>query len=153
MVINNDCCLPEALKDPPPFICVKSSINARELEMASSDEQLSAEGKARAKEYARDSRFSFRNFAEHSMRREMKEEAMEICNAHVKEFAECAQEKGLLVVWSCSKQHKAIKECLAIHNGEEAWERYKERHAVELEQRSKLQGPPRPPPKVPKSSH
>jgi hypothetical protein len=121
--------------------------------MSSAEEMASAEGKARAKDAARESRFSFRNFAEHSMRREMKEEAMEICDPHVKAFAECAQESGLWVVWSCSKQHKAIKECLSLHNGEEAWERYKVKHAQELEQRSKLQGPPRPPPKVPRPSH
>ncbi|GKY96033.1 hypothetical protein MPSEU_000563700 [Mayamaea pseudoterrestris] len=120
---------------------------------SAAEQQASAEGKARAKDAARESRFSFRNFAEHSMRREMKEEAMEICNPQVKDFAECAQDKGLLVVWSCSKQHNAIKKCLALHNGEEAWERYKMKHAEELEQRSKLKGPPRPPPKVPMSSH
>lgn len=83
----------------------------------------------------------------------MKEEALEICNAQVKDFAECAQENGLWVIWSCRKQHNAIKQCLSIHNGEEAWERYKEKHAHELEQRARLQGPPRPPPKVPKMNH
>ena len=121
--------------------------------MSSTEDNGAVEGKARAKDAARDSRFHFSNFAEHSMRREMKEEALEKCNNQVKEFAECAQEKGLWVVWSCSKQHAAIKQCLALHNSEEAWVRYKEEHKDELEARSKLQGPPRPPPKVPRPSH
>ena len=88
------------------------------------------------KSSARDSRLSFRNFAEHTLRRELKDEAMEICNPQIKEFAECAQEKGLLVVWSCRPLFKQVNSCMALHNGEEAWEKYKARHEDELDRRA-----------------
>lgn len=120
---------------------------------ATQEQQASAESRARGKDEARDSRFHFRNFAEHSLRRELKEEALEICDPQVKAFAECAQDNGLWVIFKCTAQHDAVKQCLAIHNSEDAWQRYKEKHAEELEQRAKLQGPPRPPPKVPRPSH
>ena len=85
---------------------------------------------------ARDSRLSFRNFAEHTLRRELKEEAMEICNPQIKAFSECAQEKGLLVVWSCRSLFKEVNSCMAVQNGEEAWQKYKARHEDELERRA-----------------
>ena len=55
----------------------------------------------RTKDDGRSARLSFRNFAEHGMRREFKDKALQTCSSYVKAFAECAEEKGLLVVWSC----------------------------------------------------
>jgi hypothetical protein len=92
----------------------------------------------RLKEMGRESRLSFRNFAEHQLRRECKEAAMEICKPQVKAFAECAQEKGLMVVWSCKQLHNDVQDCLTIHNGEEAWERYKEDNKERLEKKARL---------------
>lgn len=94
------------------------------------------EENARVKELGRESRLSFRNLAEHQLRRELKEEAMEICKPQIKDFAECSQENGLMVVWSCRKHYNAIRECLSVHNGEEAWQKYKEAHKDELEIRA-----------------
>lgn len=94
---------------------------------------------ARTKDLGRESRLSFRNFAEHQLRRQLKDEAMEICKPQIGAFAECAQEKGLLVVFSCSHLHKGVKECLAKHNGEEAWQKYKQEHEDLLERKARGQ--------------
>jgi Cytochrome c oxidase biogenesis protein Cmc1 like len=96
------------------------------------------EKKARLKEMARDSRFNFRNLAEHQLRRELKEEAIEICNPEIKNFAECSQEKGLMVVFSCQPLFRKVNECLKIHNGEEAWQKYKTKHADEIIRRARV---------------
>jgi hypothetical protein len=105
--------------------------------MASKDDVgVTAESKARIKDAGRDSRLSFRNFAEHQMRREFKGESLEVhCAPHIKAFAECAEEKGLMVVWSCRGLHKDFNKCMETYNSNEAWERYKTAHADELEKR------------------
>jgi Cytochrome c oxidase biogenesis protein Cmc1 like len=94
--------------------------------------------KARLKDMARESRFNFRNLAEHQLRRELKEEAMEICNPEIKNFAECSQEKGLMVVFSCQSLFREVNKCLQIHNGEEAWQKYKLKHEDEIERRARV---------------
>ena len=100
--------------------------------------QPSAEDIARMKDDGRASRFSFRNRAEYLLRRDMKEEAMQVhCKQQVADFANCAKEQGLFVVFACQPALKTLNECLAIHNGEEAWQRYKEAHKDELERRSR----------------
>lgn len=95
-----------------------------------------AEHKARTKEFSREGRLSFRNFAEHQMRREFKEIALQKCQEPIREFAECAQEKGLAVVISCRHLNKAINDCMAVENSNEAFEIYKQEHADELEKRT-----------------
>lgn len=95
-----------------------------------------AEKKARTKDFSRESRLSFRNFAEHQMRREFKEDAIEKCREPIREFAECAREKGLLVVVQCRHLNKALNECMAIHNSHEAFAKYKKEHEDELEKRT-----------------
>lgn len=96
----------------------------------------SAEHKARTKEFSREGRLSFRNFAEHQMRREFKEMAIEQCQEPIREFAQCAQEKGLLVVFSCRHLNKAINDCMAAHNSNEAFEKYKQEHEEDLKKRT-----------------
>ncbi len=97
---------------------------------------IAVENKARIKDASRESRLSFRNFAEHQMRREFKEKAIEKCNEPIKAFAECAQEKGLLVVWSCRQLSKEVNKCMAIHNSHEAFDKYKQENADELERKT-----------------
>ena len=97
-------------------------------------EQAAREAAARAKDDARESRFTFRNRAEYLMRRDLKEEAMKIhCKDQVRDFAMCAEEKGLMVVWSCQPHLKRLNACMALHNGEEAWQKYLEKHRDEFE--------------------
>lgn len=69
------------------------------------------------------------------MRREFKDMALEKCSQHVKDFALCAEEQGLMVVFNCRHHSKALNECMAIHNSNEAFEKYKEEHKEELEKR------------------
>ena len=95
-----------------------------------------AEHKAKTKEFSREGRLSFRNFAEHQMRREFKEIAIEKCQDPIREFAQCASEKGLLVVIQCRHLNKAINDCMAVHNSNEAFEKYKHEHVDELEKRT-----------------
>ena len=90
------------------------------------------------KDLARNSRFTFRNLAEHQLRRELKEVALETCTPQLRDFAECSQEKGLMVVFSCSSLFKKVNECLNEYNGEEAWQKYKIEHADVIEKRSKV---------------
>jgi COX assembly mitochondrial protein 1 len=93
---------------------------------------------ARLKDDGRSARLSFRRFAEHRLRQELKDKALRICDPQVKAFAECAQEKGLMVVFSCREYHQQVRECLTIHNGEEAWEKYKLENAERLAKMSKM---------------
>jgi hypothetical protein len=103
-----------------------------------SQQPPSPEEMARMKDDGRSSRLSFRHRAEYLLRRDLKEEAMQVhCHTHLADFATCAKEKGVFVVWSCQPHLKKLNECLAIHNGEEAFEKYKETHKDELERRSR----------------
>jgi hypothetical protein len=90
----------------------------------STEEEQDAERKNRAKAAARDGRLSFRNFAETQMRREFKDSAVDVCNPHIREFAQCAQEQGLMVVFNCQGKKRAINDCMAIHNSDEAFQKY-----------------------------
>jgi Cytochrome c oxidase biogenesis protein Cmc1 like len=88
----------------------------------------------------RESRLSFRNLAEHQLRRELKDVAMERCKPQISEFAECSQEKGLMVVVSCRHLFKNVNECMARNNSEEAWQKYKSEHEDEIARRARLGG-------------
>ena len=90
----------------------------------------------RTKDDGRSARLSFRNFAEHGMRREFKDKALQTCSSYVKAFAECAEEKGLLVVWSCRGAIGELYECMAEHNSHEAFAKYLEEHKDELEKKT-----------------
>jgi COX assembly protein 1 len=102
--------------------------------MSSSSSEADTAG--RLKDLGRESRLSFRNIAEHQLRRELKEKALEICDPVIKSFAECSQEKGLWVIFSCKEQFKKVNECLNQYNGEEAWQKYKAEHQDEIESRA-----------------
>ena len=92
---------------------------------------------ARTKDVARESRLSFKNRAEHLLRADLKEEARAKCRDYIAAFANCAQEQGLWVVFRCQDKLKDLNECMAIHNSEEVWQKYKEDHKEELAIRAK----------------
>ena len=94
---------------------------------------LSEEAKLRIKDSGRESRLSFKKFAEHQLRKELKEIALVKCKAQVKAFGDCAKESGLLVVWNCRQKSKDVNACLAIHNSEEEWQKYKTLHQDEID--------------------
>ena len=91
---------------------------------------------ARMRDDGRAARLSFSNYAEHRVRSEFKEEAVKKCGKEIKEFAECAKEKGLMVVISCRKLNRAITECMYIHNSDEAFQKYLEANPGLIEQRT-----------------
>ena len=99
----------------------------------SSEQSRNTEQKAETKDLGRESRLSFRNFAEHQKRQELKEKAMEICKDDIRQLAECSQEKGLMVVFSCNSYFKNLSACLNKYNGEEAWQRFKAEHEEEID--------------------
>jgi len=94
------------------------------------------ETKAIIKDEGRDSRLSFRRFAEHKMKREFKEEAIKKCEGHLKNFGQCAQDNGLLVVFKCRGLNKKINECMAEHNSPQAFEQYLKDNEAEVEKRT-----------------
>jgi hypothetical protein len=88
------------------------------------------------KDASRENRLSFRNFAEHQMRREFKDSAVDKCREQINSFGKCAQENGLLVVFKCRAVNKEMNECMRIHNSEEEFKKYLEAHKDELERRT-----------------
>ena len=80
------------------------------------DDASRAQAKADNKDYGRDDRLSFRKFAEHKMKREFKKVAIKKCEVHLKNFGQCAQDNGLLVVFKCRDFNRKINECMAEHN-------------------------------------
>lgn len=96
-----------------------------------------SERKAQFKDDARSSRFTFRKRAEELLRQDMKEEALAICDPQVAALAKCSQETGLWVVFQCQDKLKEVNACLAIHNGPEAWEKYKLKNKEMLDRRAR----------------
>lgn len=88
------------------------------------------------KDDGRDSRLSFRKFAEHKMKREFKEAAIKTCNPHLKNFGKCAQDNGLLVVFKCRDLNRKINECMMEHNSEEKFQAFLKENESELERRT-----------------
>mmetsp|Transcript_27249 Transcript_27249/g.31096 ORF Transcript_27249/g.31096 Transcript_27249/m.31096 type:complete len:107 (-) Transcript_27249:164-484(-) len=73
---------------------------------------------------ARDARLRFRNFAQHQIRQDFKEEAQKKCSTEIRNFAQCAKEKGLMVIFSCRSYNRAITECMFRYNSDEAFAKY-----------------------------
>lgn len=88
------------------------------------------------KDEGRESRLSFRRFAEHKMKREFKEAAIKTCDPHLKAFGQCAQENGLMVVFRCRELNKKINDCMMEHNSEEKFQAYLRENQDELEKRT-----------------
>lgn len=80
----------------------------------------------------RDSRLSFRNFAETQLRKDFKAEAIEKCNLQVAAFATCIQEKGLWAPFQCRGYQKDVHDCMAVYNSEERFELFKKEHEDEI---------------------
>eukprot|EP00814_Leptocylindrus_danicus_P005528 CAMPEP_0116022352 /NCGR_PEP_ID=MMETSP0321-20121206/10936_1 /TAXON_ID=163516 /ORGANISM="Leptocylindrus danicus var. danicus, Strain B650" /LENGTH=95 /DNA_ID=CAMNT_0003493407 /DNA_START=137 /DNA_END=424 /DNA_ORIENTATION=+ len=93
---------------------------------------MSSEQPPIKKHSARDSRLSFTNYAEHTLRKELNVIALKKCNDKVDEFGKCSQEQGLMVTIRCRSQMKALNECLAVHNSEEEFDKYKKMKEEEL---------------------
>jgi hypothetical protein len=89
--------------------------------------------KGTVKDASREGRLSFRNFAEHQLRNEFKEEAIKKCSLQVKAFAECGKQEGLMVIFRCRDFQKEVADCMAVYNSPEYFEQYKQKHAPDLQ--------------------
>merc|ERR1740136_183602 len=69
-----------------------------------------AEQSARKKDASREGRLSFKNFGEHQLRRDFKDQAVTKCRSTIDEFGKCAKESGLMVVWNCRGHNRAVVE-------------------------------------------
>ena len=97
---------------------------------------VQTDDRAQVKDDGRDARLSFRRFAEHKMKREFKEAAIKKCEEHLKNFGQCAQENGLLVVFKCRELNKKINECMHEHNSPEKFQEFLKANQDELDRRT-----------------
>lgn len=88
------------------------------------------------KDASRGSRLSLKNLAEHTLRSELKQISIERCRDLVDAFGECGRKQGLMVVFSCRSQLKAMNDCVGKHNSEEEWEKFKQQNEEELKLRA-----------------
>ena len=58
-------------------------------------------------------------------RSELNEIALLKCDDYVRAFAECAQEKGMMVVFMCRDKSNAMNKCLSKYSNQEQFEKYK----------------------------
>jgi len=91
---------------------------------------------ARMKDTSREGRLSFRNFAEHQMRREFKDQAISACRDPIHAFGKCAMEQGLLVVFNCRSFQREMNDCMKLRNSDEEFQKYLEIHKDDLNKRT-----------------
>eukprot|EP00555_Chaetoceros_dichaeta_P002870 CAMPEP_0198249910 /NCGR_PEP_ID=MMETSP1447-20131203/1281_1 /TAXON_ID=420782 /ORGANISM="Chaetoceros dichaeta, Strain CCMP1751" /LENGTH=121 /DNA_ID=CAMNT_0043934647 /DNA_START=102 /DNA_END=467 /DNA_ORIENTATION=+ len=96
------------------------------------NESGGAEANARKKDASREGRLSFKNFGEHQLRRDFKDQAIEKCRSTIDAFGSCAKDNGLMVVIRCRQFNKDVVSCMEIHNSNEKFDVYKETHLADL---------------------
>lgn len=77
-----------------------------------------------AKQDARDSRLSLRKTNEEVIRITLRNEAGEKCKDYLSAMGKCAQENGLMVVFKCRTQNKAMSDCMDLHYNEKIVEEH-----------------------------
>ena len=107
----------------------RNNSNSEESSPQQSQQRMDA---GSIKDAGREGRLSFRKFAEHQLRREFKEDAIDKCSLQVKAFVECSKEEGLMVVFKCRDFQKEVNDCMAVYNSPEAFEKYKQKHSDDL---------------------
>ncbi|KAJ0407348.1 hypothetical protein P43SY_004776 [Pythium insidiosum] len=90
--------------------------------------------KETAKERFRASRLQWSNQAEHRLRQELNDIAIAKCRHVTEQFASCAREQGLMVVFRCREQNKAMNDCLHQYTNPEQFAAYKEKREQEMAQ-------------------
>ncbi|TMW56918.1 hypothetical protein Poli38472_002843 [Pythium oligandrum] len=88
--------------------------------------------KETAKERFRSSRLSWSNQAEHKLRQELNDIAIAKCRDTTEKFAVCARESGLMVIFRCREQNKAMNDCLHQYTNDEQFRVYKEKREKEI---------------------
>jgi hypothetical protein len=91
------------------------------------------------KDDGRDTRLSFRNFAESQLRKEFKAAAMKQCDLQIGALAGCIQQKGLWAPFQCRAYQKDVNACMAIHNSDERFAEFKKEHQDEIDNKPYVQ--------------
>lgn len=86
----------------------------------------------RVKDEGREGRLSFRRYAEHELRTELKQDALKKCDLQVGAFAECIKDEGLWAPFRCGEYQKDVNECMAVYNSEERFQMYKKEHEADI---------------------
>ena len=94
--------------------------------MASKDEQKGNDRGVRMKNpFAPKKRADKEEQKDNLLREINNERALSLCEDKLKAFADCAKEKGLMVVVSCRKQNTAMNKCLQSYTNEDAFQEWK----------------------------
>lgn len=72
----------------------------------------------------RETRLSFRKFAENQMRNDFKADAMEKCDLQLGSFAECIKVEGLMAPFKCKSIKNDVDDCMRVYNSEERFRLY-----------------------------
>jgi len=83
----------------------------------------------------RESRLSFRNFAENQLRRDFKADAMKKCDLQIAALAECIKDEGLLAPFKCKEYKRHVNECMVVYNSEERFGLYVKEHEEDIEKK------------------
>lgn len=82
---------------------------------------------------ARDSRECLGPFTtRQKLRQELNDIAIAKCRDITSSFAACAQEQGMLVVFKCRAQNKAMNDCLHQFTGDEKFQEYREKRSKDV---------------------
>lgn len=87
------------------------------------------------KDFGREGRLSFRQFAENQMRRDFKADAMKKCDLQIGAFAECIKEEGLLAPLKCREIKSDVNDCMSVYNSEERFKLYVKEHEDEIQKK------------------
>ena len=77
------------------------------------------------KDSSRESRLHWTNQAEHTLRKELNDIALQKCRDQVENFVACSKEVGLLVVFKCREQNAEMNQCLRQYTNDEAFQEFK----------------------------
>mmetsp|Transcript_57523 Transcript_57523/g.125114 ORF Transcript_57523/g.125114 Transcript_57523/m.125114 type:complete len:98 (+) Transcript_57523:33-326(+) len=89
---------------------------------------------ADSKGEARDVRLKYiRKTEQEVIRMRLIEEAKVSCKEKFRDFAECSQASGLLVVLRCRRENRAISDCIDSHYNEDVFQKYLRDHGLRSE--------------------
>jgi Cytochrome c oxidase biogenesis protein Cmc1 like len=117
----------------------QTSSNSSSTSTASQQQQQDRDYVGRTKDMGRESRLSFRHFAEHELRKEFKADALKECDLQVGAFAECIKTEGLWAPFRCRDIQKDVNDCMSFYNSEERFAVYLKNHQDDLDNKPYVQ--------------
>ena len=89
------------------------------------------------KDSSRQSRLHWTNQAEHALRKELNDIALQQCRDKVETFVKCSKASGLLVVFKCRAENETMNACLQEYTNETAFEEYRKKRQDHIVSESK----------------